>query len=85
PLVDSRKRKPSSQSSGPNFDAVVALLGTTPPSHAKKFKITSRIVSDAQGQQFLEIAKPTVDKSEQDLKASDLELSRISMGESTPE
>ncbi|KAH9293718.1 hypothetical protein KI387_041075, partial [Taxus chinensis] len=79
-----RKRKSSSRSSGPNFDAVAALLGTT-PSRAKKAKITSRIVSDAQGQQFLEIAKPTVDKSEQDLQASDLELSRIPMGESTPE
>ncbi|KAH9295151.1 hypothetical protein KI387_038739, partial [Taxus chinensis] len=84
PLVDSRKRKSSSRSSGPNFDAVAALLGTT-PSRAKKARTTSRIVSDAQGQQFLEIAKPTVDKSEQDLQTSDLELSRIPMGESTPE
>ncbi|KAH9290664.1 hypothetical protein KI387_034781, partial [Taxus chinensis] len=84
PLVDSRKRKSSSQSSGPNFDAVAALLGTT-PSRAKKAKITSRIVSDAQGQQFLEIAKPTVDKLEQDLQTSNLELSRIPMGESTLE
>ncbi|KAH9313327.1 hypothetical protein KI387_028362, partial [Taxus chinensis] len=31
------------------------------------------------------IAKPKVDKPEQDLQASDLELSRIPMGESTPE
>ncbi|KAH9310152.1 hypothetical protein KI387_038063, partial [Taxus chinensis] len=60
------------------------FLGTT-PSHAKKAKVTSRIVSDAQGQQFLEISKPTTDKSEQDLQVSDLELSRIPMGESTPE
>ncbi|KAH9320290.1 hypothetical protein KI387_022059, partial [Taxus chinensis] len=37
------------------------------------------------GQKFPKIAKPTVDKSEQDLQASDLELSRIPMGESTPE
>ncbi|KAH9313947.1 hypothetical protein KI387_022574, partial [Taxus chinensis] len=85
PLVDSRKRKSSSRISGPNFDAVAALLGTTPPSRTKKARITSRIVSDAQGQQFLEIAKPKTDKPEQDLQASDLELSRIPMGESTPE
>ncbi|KAH9320195.1 hypothetical protein KI387_021964, partial [Taxus chinensis] len=65
PSVDNRKRKFSSRSSGSNFDAVAALLGTT-PSRAKKAKVTSRIVSDAQGQQFLEIAKPTTDKSEQD-------------------
>ncbi|KAH9306929.1 hypothetical protein KI387_011333, partial [Taxus chinensis] len=84
PLVDKRKRKSSSQSLGPNFDAVAALLGTT-PSRAKKARTTSRIVSDAQGQQFLEIAKPTVEKSESDLLTSDLELSRIPMGESTPE
>ncbi|KAH9297022.1 hypothetical protein KI387_028704, partial [Taxus chinensis] len=84
PLVDRRKRKSSSQSLGPNFDVVAALLGTT-PSRAKKARTTSRIVSDAQGQQFLEITKPTVDKSESDLRASDLELSRIPMGESTPE
>ncbi|KAH9313463.1 hypothetical protein KI387_044582, partial [Taxus chinensis] len=60
------------------------LLGTT-PSRAKKARTTSRIVSDAQGQRFLEIAKPTVDKSESDLLTSELELSRIPMGESTPE
>ncbi|KAH9324578.1 hypothetical protein KI387_004756, partial [Taxus chinensis] len=84
PLVDKRKRKSSFQSLGPNFDAVAALLGTT-PSRAKKARTTSRIVSDARGQQFLEIAKPTVDKSESELLTSDLELSRIPMGESTPE
>ncbi|KAH9321066.1 hypothetical protein KI387_015705, partial [Taxus chinensis] len=85
PFVDSRKRKSSSQISGPNFYAVAALLGTTPSAPTKKARTTSRIVTDAQGQQFLEIAKPKVDKPEQDLQASDLELSRISMGESTPE
>ncbi|KAH9299425.1 hypothetical protein KI387_031107, partial [Taxus chinensis] len=85
PLVDSRKRKSSSQISGPNFDVVASLLGTTPPTHAKKARITSRIVFDTQGQQFLEIANPKADKPEQDLQASDLELSRIPMGESTPE
>ncbi|KAH9306607.1 hypothetical protein KI387_011011, partial [Taxus chinensis] len=58
---------------------------TTPPTPAKKATTTSRIVSYAQGQQFLEIAKPKVDKPEHDLQASDLELSRIPMGESTPE
>ncbi|KAH9316569.1 hypothetical protein KI387_025196, partial [Taxus chinensis] len=31
PLVDSRKRKPSSHLTGPNFDVVAAFLGTTPP------------------------------------------------------
>ncbi|KAH9325266.1 hypothetical protein KI387_005444, partial [Taxus chinensis] len=41
PFVDSRKRKSSSRSSGPNFDAVAALLGTTP--RAKKSRITSKI------------------------------------------
>lgn len=38
-----------------------------------------------QGQQFLEVTKPKVDKSEQDLLASNLKISRIPMGESTPE
>ncbi|KAH9297053.1 hypothetical protein KI387_028735 [Taxus chinensis] len=84
PLVDSRKRKPSSHLTGPNFDVVTTLLGTTPPPPAKRAKTTSRIVIDAQGQQFLEVTKPKVDKAEHDLLASDLELSRIPMGESTP-
>ena len=64
---------------------MAALLGTTPPTSAKRAKKTSRIVTDAQGQQFLEVAKPKVDKVEKDLLVSDLDLSRIPMGESTPE
>ncbi|KAH9292480.1 hypothetical protein KI387_042337, partial [Taxus chinensis] len=52
------------------------MLGTT-PSRAKKARTTSRIVYDTRGQQFLEIAKPAMDKSEQDLQVSDLELLRI--------
>lgn len=84
PLVENRKRKPSSQLERLNFDVVAALLGTTPSSLAKRAKKTSRIVTDAQGQKFLEIAKPKVDKAKQDLLASDMFLSRIPMGKSTP-
>ncbi|KAH9317013.1 hypothetical protein KI387_018782, partial [Taxus chinensis] len=78
-------RKSSSRLTGSNFDVMVALFGTTASAPAKKTRTTSRITTDAQGQQFLEVAKPKVDKAEQDLQASDLELSRIPMGESTPE
>ncbi|KAH9288384.1 hypothetical protein KI387_032501, partial [Taxus chinensis] len=77
-------RKSSSQLKRQNFDVVVALLGTNPSVPAKRAKTTSRIVTDDQGHQFLEVANPKVDKAEKDLLASDLELSRISMGESTP-
>ncbi|KAH9318835.1 hypothetical protein KI387_020604, partial [Taxus chinensis] len=66
PLVDSRKRKSSSRISGPKFNTLAALFGST-PTLAKKARTTSRIVSDAQGQQFLEIVKPKVDKPEKDM------------------
>ncbi|KAH9300084.1 hypothetical protein KI387_011667, partial [Taxus chinensis] len=77
PLVNNKKRKPSSRLAGKNFDVVTNLLGSTPSTLAKRNKKTSTIVTDAQGQQYLEVEKHKVDKAEQDLVASDLELSRI--------
>ncbi|KAH9291257.1 hypothetical protein KI387_043552, partial [Taxus chinensis] len=85
PLLESKKRKSTSIIVAPKFDAVETLLGTTPPPPAKKAKVTSRLVSDSQGQQFMEIARPKLDKDEKDLSMGDLELTRISLGESTPE
>ncbi|KAH9327713.1 hypothetical protein KI387_007891, partial [Taxus chinensis] len=55
------------------------LLGTTPPSPAKKAKVTSRLVSDSQGQQFMEITRPKLDKDEKDQSMGDMELTRISL------
>ncbi|KAH9312034.1 hypothetical protein KI387_027069, partial [Taxus chinensis] len=60
------------------------MLGTTPPPLVKKEKTTSRLVTNAQGQQFLEVANPKVEKEEKYLLIFDLEISRIPMGESTP-
>ncbi|KAH9314656.1 hypothetical protein KI387_023283, partial [Taxus chinensis] len=80
-----RKRKSTSQIVVPKFDVVAALLGTTPPPPTKREKMTSRIVSDLKGEQFMEIAKPRVDKEEKYLLVFDLELMRIPLGDSMPE
>ncbi|KAH9294385.1 hypothetical protein KI387_040410, partial [Taxus chinensis] len=82
PMIESKKRKTQSKVEVPNYDVVAALLGTPP---AKKAKTTSRLVTDTSGQQFIEIVKPTVDKSEQEISTTDFEITRISLGESTPE
>ncbi|KAH9291652.1 hypothetical protein KI387_043166, partial [Taxus chinensis] len=67
----------------PAFD--FSSLKASTAKSAKKPKIVSRVLVDASGHKFAEIATPATDKTKEDITASDYQITRVALGEVTTE
>ncbi|KAH9304011.1 hypothetical protein KI387_008415, partial [Taxus chinensis] len=60
-------------------------LKTSTARSAKKPKTVSRVLVDASGDKFAEIATPSADKTRDDITAADYQVTRVSLGKVTTE
>ncbi|KAH9327672.1 hypothetical protein KI387_007850, partial [Taxus chinensis] len=56
-----------------------------PSPHSRKAKITSRLMTDASGSQFIKFARPRVEKDEAEMRITDYEMTRYCLGKLGPE